>query len=1065
MNRSRSARAAALIAVGLTVAGAFGHAAEAMTDDITGNSPTAATTDVRSTASSLLSPTQAQLDAVAAVLAGAGRGARVSWDGRYGTPRTIRPAVGAALSGPRSGTAVEVARAWLTEHRAMLGLSSADIAAMTVRRDHLLPGTGTRVVNLTQTFGGIPAARGGSVGIAVASDGRVLSYTGSTSRSTGLLGGFSLSPEQAVSAVASALSSVTSYAPVLSGATRAGYQVVDAGPFAAASYVKKSVLGTADGGRAAYRVLFVKSLDEAYDVMVDGSTGQVLFQRSLVQHEGPLDPEGTVYKNYPGAPKGGTPAVVSFGKTPQSPNGWVDLTGLLGVGVTTFGNNANSHANWSNYLAPVDAGPRPVNPLGKFDYAYTNQWGAQNCAVPSYAMDVDPATTNLFYQHNRVHDEYYDLGFTESAGNFQIDNFGKGGSGGDAIQGLVQAGAVSGGDPTYTGRDNAYMLTLPDGIPPWSGMFLWEPINDAFEGPCRDGDFDAGVIQHEYTHGLSNRYVGTEDGALGGHQSGSMGEGWSDWYALNHLHRDGLQATSELGAYATGNTIRAIRNWPYDNNPTTFGDIGYDIAGAEVHADGEIWTATLWQLRKALVAKYGQALGSEIAARSVTDGMPLSPNDPSMLDARDGIIAAVDNRYHSRADFGSLMDLFWTAFAQRGMGTSARNHTSVDDPTGANDIDPVPGFENRNPALNGRITGKVINASTGAPVANAKVILGVFEAKVTPLARTGSAGAFALTANAGTYPVTIQAPGFGSRTFTGISVAAGKTTAKLFRLAPNLASVANGATVVSTTNPDGAKALIDDTEGTTFSAAVKTGNAVVKLAKPAAISSMQVSAYTSSRFEALKSFTLQTSNDGVNWTTVALGKNAFGYQTPRPVVPDVHYKTFTLASPVTASYVRFWTDEAMGDTKTSVQAGDLQVFSSTVSDVTPLPPSPPDAPVTDSFTIAGGDPANVVDPGITGTEFVETCTAPPASQDVDGHVSTLTGDAGDGAHVAAVKADGTGVWDLDVYFYNSSCGQLGSSATEAADETGVIPSGTKYVVTHAYLGAALPVTLTITDTQ
>src|SRR6266545_3756988 len=990
MNRSRSARAAALIAVGLTVAGAFGHAAEAMTDDITGNSPTAATTDVRSTASSLLSPTQAQLDAVAAVLAGSGRGARVSWDGRYGTPRTIRPAVGAALSGPRSGTAVEVARAWLTEHRAMLGLSSADIAAMTVRRDHLLPGTGTRVVNLTQTFGGIPAARGGSVGIAVASDGRVLSYTGSTSRSTGLLGGFSLSPEQAVSAVASALSSVTSYAPVLSGTTRAGYQVVDAGPFAAASYVKKSVLGTADGGRAAYRVLFVKSLDEAYDVMVDGSTGQVLFQRSLVQHEGPLDPEGTVY---------------------------------------------------------------------------TNQWGAQNCAVPSYAQDIDPATTNLFYQHNRVHDEYYDLGFTESAGNFQIDNFGKGGSGGDAIQGLVQAGAVSGGDPTYTGRDNASMLTLPDGIPPWSGMFLWEPINDAFEGPCRDGDFDAGVIQHEYTHGLSNRYVGTEDGALGGHQSGSMGEGWSDWYALNHLHRDGLQATSELGAYATGNTIRAIRNWPYDNNPTTFGDIGYDIAGAEVHADGEIWTATLWQLRKALVAKYGQALGSEIAARSVTDGMPLSPNDPSMLDARDGIIAAVDNRYHSRADFGSLMDLFWTAFAQRGMGTSARNHTSVDDPTGANDIDPVPGFENRNPALNGRITDKVINASTGAPIANAKVILGVFEAKVTPLARTGSAGAFALTANAGTYPVTIQAPGFGSRTFTGISVAAGKTTAKQFRLAPNLASVANGATVVSTTNPDGAKALIDDTEGTTFSAAVKTGNAVVKLAKPAAISSVQVSAYTSSRFEALKSFTLQTSNDGVNWTTVALGKNAFGYQTPRPVVPDVHYKTFTLASPVTASYVRFWTDEAMGDTKTSVQAGDLQVFSSTVSDVTPLPPSPPDAPVTDSFTIAGGDPANVVDPGITGTEFVETCTAPPASQDVDGHVSTLTGDAGDGAHVAAVKADGTGVWDLDVYFYNSSCGQLGSSATEAADETGVIPSGTKYVVTHAYLGAALPVTLTITDTQ
>jgi hypothetical protein len=399
------------------------------------------------------------------------------------------------------------------------------------------------------------------------------------------------------------------------------------------------------------------------------------------------------------------------------------------------------------------------------------------------------------------------------------------------------------------------------------------------------------------------------------------------------------------------------------------------------------------------------------------------------------------------------------------MGTSARNHVTTDDPTGANDIDPVPGFEHRNPVLNGRISGRVVNASTGQPVAGAKVILGVFEAKVTPLARTGSTGAFAVTATAGRYPVTIQAPGFGSRTFPAVAVTAGKTSTLQFKLAPNLASVANGAVVVSTTSPDGAKALFDDTEGTTFSALPGTGNAVVKLAKPAAISSVQVSAYTSSRFEALRSFTLQTSNDGVNWTTVALGKNQFSYQAPRPVVPDVHYKTFTLATPVTASYVRFWTDAAMGETKTAVQAGDLQVFSSTVSDVTPLPPSPPDAPVTESFAIAGGDPANVVDPGVTGTEFVETCTAPPASQDVDGHVTTLSGAAGDGAHVAAVKADSAAPYDLDVYFYNAQCALLSSSATAAADESGVIPSGTKYVLTNAYLGAALPVTLTITDTQ
>ena len=69
-----------------------------------------------------------------------------------------------------------------------------------------------------------------------------------------------------------------------------------------------------------------------------------------------------------------------------------------------------------------------------------------------------------------------------------------------------------------------------------------------------------------------------------------MGEGWSDWYALNHLYTAGLATTAVVGQHVTGNTERGIRNWNYDKNPT-FGDIGYDVTGPEVHADGEIWTA------------------------------------------------------------------------------------------------------------------------------------------------------------------------------------------------------------------------------------------------------------------------------------------------------------------------------------------------------------------------------------------------------------------------------------------------------------------------------------------
>ena len=64
----------------------------------------------------------------------------------------------------------------------MLGLSAADVAALQLRRDHVLPGTGTHVVQFIQTFDGVAAARGGSLGLAVRQDGSVLSYTGETIR-------------------------------------------------------------------------------------------------------------------------------------------------------------------------------------------------------------------------------------------------------------------------------------------------------------------------------------------------------------------------------------------------------------------------------------------------------------------------------------------------------------------------------------------------------------------------------------------------------------------------------------------------------------------------------------------------------------------------------------------------------------------------------------------------------------------------------------------------------------------------------------------------------------------
>lgn len=1000
-------------------------------------------------------PTADQLSAVAALAGLAGSGTRVSWDARFGTPRMIRRD-GGWLTGPNSGAPADTARSFVDTNRAAFGLSASDVAALDVVRDHELVGTGTHVVTFAQIFGGVRAVRGGHLSVAVASDGRVLSYAGDPARSGTLLAPHQLSTAEGLLAVAARLAP-GAFTPTLTG-QRAGFQVFARGPFAAESYVERAAFPTASGARPAYRVLFVKALDEAWDTVVDAVTGEILYRAGLVAHEA----EGTVYENHPGAARGGTPVIKAFGATAQSPSGYVDPTGLAGLpGPTTLGNNADTYANYSNFLVPADQGPRPVSPTAQFNYAHAANWARSNgqAVPPSYALDLDPATTNLFWHHNRIHDEFYALGFTESAGNFQVNSNGRGGQGGDPILGLVHAGAASGGSPTFTGRDNAYMLTLPDGIPPWSGMFLWEPINDAFEGPYSDGNFDATVIEHEYSHGLSNRYVSGEDNALNTHQSGSMGEGWGDWYALNYLYREGLADRAVLGEYVTGNAARGIRNWSYDDNPTTFGDIGYDLIGAEVHADGEIWTATLWDMRKALVGRFGEARGGEIAARLITDAMPLSPPDPSFVDMRDAIRSALDNRYHSRMDYSTIVDLVVGAFAHRGLGAGASTN-------GGEDTDPVPSFAHVDPARNGTLTGTVINAATGNPIAGAKVMLGVFEARVTPLRVTSSTGAFAAPVVDGSYPVTITAPGFGSHTFPGITVRAGRTTAKRFTLSPNLASTANGATVVAATAPDAAK-LLDDTEASSWKAAPGTGNVTVKLAAPAAISAIQVSAFTTSRFEGLRGFTLQTSSDGTNWRTVRALPGAFGYQTPRPVAPDLHYRTFTLDRPVTAQFVRFWTDSALGETKTQVQAAELQVFSGTVKGVEPLPPAPPDEPVTDTGTIAVGNPTTGTAPtGITAAAFTSACAVPPApAQGADGWVTQLPESFGDGAHRVAVTGDSAAPYDLDLYFFDAACALVGSSATAAANESATLPSGTRYVLSQLWLGAAVPFTLTATDTQ
>ena len=135
------------------------------------------------------------------------------------------------------------------------------------------------------------------------------------------------------------------------------------------------------------------------------------------------------------------------------------------------------------------------------------------------AADQAAALTNAFYWVNVVHDWLYQLGFDEASGNFQADNFGRCGAGGDAVRLDVQDSKAA---------ETANFATPPDGQAPRMQLGL-------FPGQRRDAAFDADVIVHEYAHGLTSRLIGGPQNvnALTRWQSGALGEGWSDAYAAS----------------------------------------------------------------------------------------------------------------------------------------------------------------------------------------------------------------------------------------------------------------------------------------------------------------------------------------------------------------------------------------------------------------------------------------------------------------------------------------------------------------------------------------------------
>jgi extracellular elastinolytic metalloproteinase len=871
----------------------------------------------------------------------------VAIDPLTSTPRMVGRLDG-FLTGTSSAAAQDVALGYVRGNAAAFGLDAQAIAGLQLTRDYVSI-DGTHHLFFTQKVNGVPVF-GNGVKANVTKDGKLINVLGSPVASSSA--GSATPGISASTAVAQARSDVEE--GVVPYRSAKGGEVTRPTTFSNGDRASLVYFVGVDGLRLAWQS-YVSGNAGAFLHVIDASSGAVLYRRSLVDNADAL-----VYENFPGAPNGGTQEQKSI-----SQNGWLTSASTL-TGPNT---HVYSDLDDSNDSTNADGLAEEIPPSGGGDWLYPitsfNAFGtlgpAYGCGAVlctwdpvlgtasggftfegafSYEVNQFQDGAQLFYHVNTFHDHLAaaPIGFTQAAGNFEGDDPVLG----EAIDGAntyAPAGLPGYPDPNHT--DNANMATPPDGFSPRMQMYLWhDPTANFFaDGPSGDpfsptsGSNEADIVYHEYTHGLSNRLVVDSAGnsTLGNVQAGAMGEAWSDWYAFDFLVKQGLVADTSasgelrLGAYVANNQD-LIRTEPIDcavgadpgvcpggapeagTGGYTYGDFGKIIGRPEVHADGEIWVQTLWDLRN--------ALGSETSESLITRAMELSPANPSFLDMRNSILQA------DVVAGGGSRDTIWNVFAARGMGYFAAA-TNGDDPEPVEDFSQPPGPKAKTAKLKGTVTDQDTNESIGG-------VLVAFGGHAS-----GFPGDFAgVTKNNGNYDIKkifvgtypkVSASGAGyDQVVRTVTIKQGNNVEN-FQLRRDWAALGGGGSISEFTGPDytdfgcGPTGAIDQSQGNGWGSTtdgddgVATGNVtpkhiVVKLPQAVDVAEIFVNPSATcgdAGSASTKDYRLETSGDGSSWTMVKEGSFGTGDRGQYVSIagldpaglPAVQYLRFTMLNP------------------------------------------------------------------------------------------------------------------------------------------------------------------------
>jgi len=398
----------------------------------------------------------------------------------------------------------DAARGHLDVYSELYGLSPDDVIKATVVDVHDL-GRGPIIVQLRQSIDGIEVFRE-RVSIVMDRSLNLVGISGSITGAAKAKGASApTSPIGSLEAVALAYSDLSGKeiqaGDVSSlGARDGGFEELDVLPGF------KGELGAATQPARAKPVWFhdLGGLEAAWYVEVDSANaigsdlyayviaaadGRILFRHDLTEYDAaalnqftyrvwaaqpndpsnptlPFDgPQGNAFGPHPtgtldGTQPPGTVATndVSLVSSPYASDAW------LPIGSTeTVGNNTDAYSDISGadgYTPATGDFRANVTAPGEFLHTY-------DAATPGALESRKAALVQMFYNVNFWHDWYYASGFTESAGNAQSSNYGRGGLEGDSFrsEGHDQAG-----------RNNANMSTPADGGRPRMQMFLFDGI-------------------------------------------------------------------------------------------------------------------------------------------------------------------------------------------------------------------------------------------------------------------------------------------------------------------------------------------------------------------------------------------------------------------------------------------------------------------------------------------------------------------------------------------------------------------------------------------------------------